>query len=342
MREISVEEGIKLFELQLMELADIANSIRKEKHPEGFVTFVIDRNINYTNICVCKCKFCAFYRDEEDPDAYVIDYDLLSKKIEETISLDGTQILLQGGLHPKLKIDYYEKFLKFIKSNYKIWIHGFSSPEIDHIAKVSGITAEETLDRLIDAGLDSIPGGGAELLVDVERSRVSPNKINSTRWLEIMEIAHKKGLRTTSTMMFKKSDTPSMIIEHLEKIRNLQAKTGGFTAFIPWPFQPNNTELGGDSVTAVEYLKVLAISRIFLNNIENIQVSWVTQGPKVGQVGLYFGGNDFGSLMIEENVVASCGVSYMISLEELVNNIEKAGFKAVQRDMLYNHLRYLS
>lgn len=339
MKVISFKDGIKLFDLNLLELAEIANDIRKTLHPEGVVTFVIDRNINYTNICVCKCKFCAFYRDKMDNDAYIIDYDTLSKKIEETIKLNGTQILLQGGLHPNLTIEFYEDMLKFIKKHYNIWVHGFSSPEIDHIGKVSNLTVEETLDRLIAAGLDSIPGGGAELLVDIERSRISPNKINSKRWLEIMEIAHKKGLKTTATMMFKKSDTPEMIIEHLDKIRNLQDKTGGFTAFIPWGFQPNNTELGGETITAVEYLKILAISRIYLHNIPNIQVSWVTNGEKIGQIGLFFGGNDFGSLMIEENVVAACGVSYTISLEDMIHNIKKAGFKPVQRDMLYNHIR---
>jgi len=207
---LSFDEGVKLFKYDLLELGEMANAIRNKKHPDDIVTFVIDRNINYTNVCVCKCKFCAFHRNENDPDAYVIDLNTLAKKIEETIALNGTQILLQGGLHPRLGIEYYEGILQFIKRNYNIWIHGFSSPEIDHIAKISGLSVEETLDRLIAAGLDSIPGGGAELLVDVERSRVSPNKINSTRWLEIMEIAHKKGLRTTATMMFKKSDTPEI------------------------------------------------------------------------------------------------------------------------------------
>lgn len=336
---ITFDEGVKLFHKDLLTLGELANSVKKTKHKDNIATFVIDRNINYTNICVCKCKFCAYYRNPTDPDAYVLDFDTLKKKIEETLLLNGTQILLQGGLHPDLKIDFYEEMLKFIKSNFNIWVHGFSSPEIDHIAKVSNLSVEETLDRLIKAGLDSIPGGGAELLVDVERARVSPNKINSDRWLEIMEIAHRKGLKTTATMMFKKTDTPEMIIEHLDKIRTLQSKTGGFTAFIPWPFQPNNTELGGEQVTAVEYLKVLAISRIYLENIDNIQVSWVTQGPKIGQIGLFFGGNDFGSLMIEENVVASCGVTYSISLDDLLHYIRKAGFTPAQRDMKYNILK---
>ncbi|MCX8083473.1 MAG: dehypoxanthine futalosine cyclase [Calditerrivibrio sp.] len=336
---LTFEDGIKLFEKDLLDLAEIANTIRKQKHPDGVVTFVIDRNINYTNICVCKCKFCAYYKDIQDKDAFVIDFDTLKKKIQETAELGGTQILLQGGLHPYLKIDFYEEMLRFIKSNFNIWIHGFSSPEIDHIAKISNLSIDETLDRLVKAGLDSIPGGGAELLVDQERSRISPYKIDSARWLGIMETAHKKGLKTTATMMFKKTDTPSMIIEHLTKIRDLQDKTGGFTAFIPWPFQPTNTELGGEKVSAVYYLKVLAISRIYLHNIDNIQVSWVTQGPDIGQIALYFGGNDFGSLMIEENVVAACGVSYTLSLEDILHFIKKAGFIPVQRDMRYNYIR---
>ncbi|MGA1845487.1 cyclic dehypoxanthinyl futalosine synthase [Deferribacter abyssi] len=336
---ISKTEAIKLFmNSDLLEIGNIANDIRKEIHPEGIVTFVIDRNINYTNICVCKCKFCAFYRNKDDKDAYVLDKETLKRKIEETKQLGGTQILLQGGLHPDLGIEFYEDMLMFIKDQ-NIWIHGFSPPEIIHISKMSGLTIEKTLERLIKAGLDSIPGGGAELLVDRERLRISPNKINSELWLKVMEIAHKLGLKTTATMMFKKGDNIDYILEHLDKIRELQDKTGGFTAFIPWPFQPDNTELGGEHVTAYEYLKVLALSRIYLDNIKNIQVSWVTQGPKIGQIGLYFGGNDFGSLMIEENVVAACGASYRISLEDMVYNIKRAGFIPAQRNMQYDILK---
>ncbi|BAI79523.1 conserved hypothetical protein [Deferribacter desulfuricans SSM1] len=338
-QRVSNSEAIDLFnKLDLLEIGKIANEIRKEKQPENIVTFVIDRNINYTNICICKCKFCAFYRDKEDEDAYVLDKDTLKRKIDETKELGGTQILLQGGLHPDFDITFYEDMLRFIKEQ-GIWIHGFSPPEIYHIAKMSGLSLKDTLKRLIDAGLDSIPGGGAELLVDSERTRISPNKINSNLWLEVMETAHNLGLRTTATMMFKKNDKIEYIIEHLEKIRNLQDKTGGFTAFIPWPFQPDNTELGGEHVTPYEYLKVLALSRIYLDNIDNIQVSWVTQGPKIGQIGLFFGGNDFGSLMIEENVVAACGATYRISLEDMIHNIQKAGFTPAQRDMEYNILR---
>lgn len=338
--KISRKEAIELFESSdLLTIGKIADDVRRKNHSDNKVTFVIDRNINYTNICYCQCRFCGFYKRENEDGAYVITDEDLFKKIDETIQLNGTQILLQGGLNKNLKIDYYENLLKKIKDRYDIWIHGFSPPEICHIADVSNMSVEDVLKRLIDSGLDSIPGGGAELLVDSERTRVSPNKINSHKWLDVMRKAHNLGLKTTATMMFKKNDPIEFILEHLQKIRDLQDETGGFTAFIPWPFQPLNTELGGDFVTATEYLKILALSRIFLYNIKNIQVSWVTQGPKIGQIGLFFGGNDFGSLMIEENVVAACGATYSITVEEIVNNIEKAGFKAAQRDMQYNILR---
>lgn len=337
---INHSEAIEIFKKSnLLEIGDMADSIRKKLHGDNVVTFVIDRNINYTNICTCRCKFCGFYRDSKDKDAYVITDEELYGKIEETIALNGTQILMQGGLNSDLDITYYENLLKRIKSRYNIWIHGFSPPEIDFMARTSGITLDETLKRLVDSGLDSIPGGGAELLVDAERVKISPNKINSEGWLDVMRKAHKLGLKTTATMMFKKNDSIEYILEHLDKIRRLQDETGGFTAFIPWPFQPVNTELGGESVTGVEYLKVLSLCRIYLDNIKNIQVSWVTQGPKIGQTGLYFGGNDFGSLMIEENVVAACGASYRMTVEEIVHNIKSAGFIPAQRDMRYNIIR---
>jgi cyclic dehypoxanthinyl futalosine synthase len=337
MERINNQEAIELYKnSNLLELGEIANNIRGKLHPKNIVTYVIDRNINYTNICSCKCKFCGFYRDIEDDEGYVIDFDLLSKKIQETIDLGGTQLLLQGGLHPELKIDFYENMFKFIKDNFDIWIHGLSAPEIVHIAKISDLDINTTLKRLIDAGLDSIPGAGAELLVDSERQKISPNKINSADWLKLMEIAHNEGLKTTATMMFKKTDPIEFIVEHLEKIRSLQDKTGGFTAFIPWAYQPDNTELGGEHATAVEYLKILAFCRIYLDNIKNIQVSWVTQGDKIGQTALYFGGNDFGSLMIEENVVAACGAIFKMTEDEIRYNITKAGFIPAQRDMEYN------
>ncbi|MEC9491459.1 cyclic dehypoxanthinyl futalosine synthase [Flexistipes sp.] len=340
MDRITAEEAKRLFERNdILQLGRLANEKKKHLHPGNYVTFVVDRNINYTNICTCKCKFCGFYKDKQENGAYLIDQDELAKKIEETTALDGTQILLQGGLHPGLDIQYYEELLGFIKKNFDIWIHGFSPPEIDHIAKLSSLTIEETFTRLKAAGLDSMPGGGAELLVDTERSRISPNKINSKQWLDIMRKAHSAGLRTSATMMFKKSDSVDNILEHLSKIRELQDETGGFTAFIPWPLQPDNTELDEEHSTAVDYLKVLALSRIFLDNVSNIQVSWVTQGEKIGQTGLFFGGNDFGSLMIEENVVAACGATYSMSIDSILHNIREAGFVPAQRDMEYNIIK---
>jgi len=342
LERLDFSEGVNLLEdTDFLQLGERADSFRKELHPENRVTFVIDRNINYSNICTCKCSFCAFYREKDAPDAYVMDKDTLKEKIEETKSLGGTQILLQGGLHPDMPISFYEDMLSFMKE-LGVWVHGFSAPEIYHIAKLSSMSVADTIKKLQGAGLDSIPGAGAELLVDAERRKISPNKISSEKWLSVMETAHGLGMKTTATMMFKKEDPAELIIEHLEKIRALQDKTGGFTAFIPWPFQPDNTELGGGHVTAVEYLRVLAVSRLYLDNVPNIQVSWVTQGPKVGQTALFFGGNDFGSLMIEENVVAACGASFRMSVEEIANTILEAGFKPAQRDMEYNILRYLS
>lgn len=338
-QRISREEALGLLEnADLYELAERADEIRAELHPEKTVTFVIDRNINYTNICTCRCSFCGFYKNAGEEGGYVLSKAELKQKIDETKALGGTQILLQGGLHPELGIEFYEDMLAFIKEQ-GVWLHAFSPPEVHHIASISRLTVDETIERLVKAGMDSIPGGGAELLVDSERLRISPNKILSAKWLEVMEKAHAKGLRTSATMMFKSDDGYDKIVEHFDKIRSLQDKTGGFTAFIPWPFQPDNTELGGDKTSPAEYLRIFALARIYLDNIKNLQVSWVTQGPKIGQTALRFGGNDFGSLMIEENVVASCGASFRMSVEEIVHNIERAGFKAAQRDMQYNIIR---
>ncbi len=337
----------------LLELGMKADEIRKKLQPEGVVTFVVDRNINYTNVCINKCRFCAFWRDEDSPDAYVLDRDLLFDKIEETIALGGTQILLQGGLHPSLDIDYYRELLRSIKERFDINIHGFSPPEICYIADSADITVPETLRLLNDAGLDSIPGGGAEILSDRVRDILSPKKIRSSRWLQVMENAHMLGMRTTATMMFGSVEKPEDIIIHLDSIRELQDRTGGFTAFIPWSFQPGNTDLSRGGVTphlqdsafgqggiypatAVDYLRVLALSRVYLDNVENIQASWVTQGLKLAQVALRFGANDFGSTMIEENVVASTGVSHTVSKEDIIHAIRSAGFKPAQRDTFYN------
>jgi len=308
------------------------------------VTFVVDRNINYTNVCINKCTFCAFYREAGSPDAYVLSRDELFGKIDETISLGGTQILIQGGLHPDLDMEYYIDLLQSIKARYTINVHGFSPPEISYLAEKHNLTIRETLMTLRLAGLDSIPGGGAEVLSDRVREILSPRKIKSSEWLKVMEEAHSIGMRTTATMMFGSVEGPEDIIEHLDAVRSLQDKTGGFTAFIPWSFQPGNTELIGrmktiSAATAVDYLRVLALSRIYLDNFINVQASWVTQGLKLAQVSLRFGANDFGSTMIEENVVKAAGVSYKVSKEDIIKAIQLAGFKAAQRDTYYGILR---
>ncbi|MBU3935967.1 MAG: dehypoxanthine futalosine cyclase, partial [Proteobacteria bacterium] len=311
---LTVDEGLMLAEEgDLYQLGFLANGIRRQRHPEPMVTYVIDRNINYTDICISACKFCAFFKPPEDPDGSVLSFAELAEKIEETKDLGGTQILLQGGLHPDKPLEFYEEMLGFIKS-YKIHIHGFSPPEICHFASLSGLSVREVLVRLQRAGLDSIPGGGAEILCDRVRQETAPRKCSTDDWLGVMEEAHGLGMRTTATMMFGHVETMAERIEHLARVRALQDKTGGFTAFIPWPFQPDNTALSHiPKTTAFAYLKMLALSRIFLDNIDNIQASWVTQGPKIAQLSLFFGANDFGSTMIEENVVAAAGVGFRLS-----------------------------
>ncbi len=323
----------------LHELGLLANSIRKIKHPSKKVTYVIDRNINYTDICISACKFCAFYKKPEDKKGSVLSFEELEEKIDETKKLGGTQILLQGGLHPELSIDFYEEMVAFIKSK-DIHLHGFSPPEIHHFAEVSGIAVQEVLDRLIRAGLDSIPGGGAEILTDRVRKLTAPLKCTADQWVKIMQTAHERGLRTTATMMFGHVENVTERLEHLRRLRELQDKTGGFTAFIPWPFQPDNTKLYDDGMSTKtgghEYLKMLALSRIYLDNFDNIQASWVTQGPKVAQLSLFFGANDFGSTMIEENVVAAAGVSFRLSEAEIRRLVKDAGFEPQQRLMDYS------
>lgn len=344
---ISRREALAMLrKADLLDLGRRADEVRKRLHPGGVVTFVVDRNINYTNVCINRCTFCAFWRQEGAADAYLLDRETLFQKIDETIAQAGTQILIQGGLHPALGIDYYVDLLSSIKGRYDISIHGFSPPEIAYIADSSDITVREALKILRSAGLDSVPGGGAEILSDRVREVVSPRKIRSSRWLKVMEEAHRLGMRTTATMMFGSIEGPEDIIEHLDAIRDLQDRTGGFTAFIPWSFQPGNTELkrkrrfrADHPATAVEYLTVLALSRLYLDNVPNIQASWVTQGLKTAQVALRFGANDFGSTMIEENVVASTGVSYRVSKEDIINAIKATGFAPAQRDTVYNILR---
>ncbi|NOY39499.1 MAG: dehypoxanthine futalosine cyclase [Nitrospirae bacterium] len=340
----------------LLELGRIADGIRKDLHPDGIVTFIVDRNINYTNACINKCRFCAFYRDPDSPEAYVLDEEQLFEKIRETIHQGGTQILIQGGLHPALELSFYTEMLKSIKKHFNINVHGFSPPEISYIAEKSGLTLRETLLTLKDAGLDSIPGGGAEILSDRVRKVLSPKKIRSSEWLEVMEEAHGLGIKSTATMMFGSIEGEEDIIEHLDAIRSLQDRTGGFTAFIPWSFQPGNTEIAKQEpdvnsqpatrnpqlipATAVDYLRILSLSRLYLDNIKNIQASWVTQGLKMAQAALRFGANDFGSTMIEENVVKAAGVSFRVTREDIINSISQTGFRPAQRDTRYNIIKH--
>ncbi len=322
----------------LYQLGFLANGIREKLHPEKHVTYVIDRNINYTDICVSACKFCAFFKAPEDKDGYLLSKMELAQKIQETQDLGGTQILLQGGLHPDLSLEYYEDMLRFMKET-GIHIHGFSPPEIYHFAELSKLPVSEVIKRLIAAGLDSIPGGGAEILSDRVRDSTAPRKCNADQWIEVMEEAHKQGLRTTATMMFGHVETNQERLEHLRRLRELQDRSKGFTAFIPWPFQPDNTALVEladiEKTTGYGYLRMLALSRIYLDNFENVQASWVTQGPKVAQLSLYFGANDFGSTMIEENVVAAAGISFRLSEQEIRRLVTDAGFEPRQRLMDY-------
>ncbi|MCC6590508.1 MAG: dehypoxanthine futalosine cyclase [Bryobacterales bacterium] len=315
-----------------------ADAIRRKFHPEGIVSYIIDRNINYTNVCTEYCSFCAFYRPVGHHEGYIQPFEVIHHKIQETLDLGGTGVLMQGGLHPDLKIDWYEDMLRSIKQRFKIHLHCFSAPEITNIAEVSGISLRDTIARLMDAGLDSIPGGGAEILDDAVRHRISRLKCSSQEWIDVHRTAHALGMRTTATMMFGCGETPEQRVNHLELVRQIQEDTGGFTAFIPWTFQRENTSLGRfvkEEATAVEYLKTLAVSRLYLDNIVNVQSSWVTQGLKVCQLGLRFGGNDVGSIMIEENVVSAAGAHNQASEEDLRRIIRDAGFVPKQRDTLY-------
>lgn len=320
----------------LHDLGELAHDIRLAKHPEPVVTYVADRNINYSNICSCGCRFCAFFKAPGQAGGYVIEHDELAEKIEETLALGGTQILMQGGHHPELPFSFYEELLQFIGSNYpSIHVHAFSPPEIFYFSKLYNMNVATIIERLRRAGLHSIPGGGAEILVNSVREQVSPNKCTADEWLDVMEEAHNQGIRTTATMMFGHEESVEDRIDHLLAIRDLQDRTRGFTAFIPWTFQPESTNIAARPATAPEYLRLLALSRIVLDNVENLQVSWVTMGPKIAQLALYFGGNDFGSLMIEENVVKAAGVSFRLTRQEIHRLIKRAGFRPVQRNMVY-------
>jgi cyclic dehypoxanthinyl futalosine synthase len=319
----------------LLELGMFADAVRWRLHPEPVVTYIIDRNINYTNVCTAQCAFCAFYRDLPSAEGYLLSKEQLAQKIEETIALGGRQILLQGGLHPDLGIEFYEELFRWIKGTYPIWIHGLSPAEVQHIRRVSKLGVEETVRRLIAAGLDSIPGGGAEVLSDRVRGVIGIAKGTTAEWLEVMEVAHRLGLRTTATMMFGHVETLEERVQHLLHLRDLQDRTRGFTAFIAWTFQPANTALAGDELTSFQYLRTLAVSRIVLDNFPSVQASWVTQGGKIGQVSLRFGANDFGSLMIEENVVSAAGAHFRLTEAEIARSIQEAGFIPKRRTMDY-------
>jgi cyclic dehypoxanthinyl futalosine synthase len=321
-------------------LGRMADAVRRRKHPGNLVTYIIDRNVNYTNVCVARCNFCAFYREVGHNEGYVLGFEEIFRKIEETRALGGVQLLLQGGHNPDLPLQWYEDLFRAIKQKFPDFkLHALSPPEVIHISRTSKLPPPEVIRRLIDAGLDSIPGGGAEILVDRVRKLLNCyNKATADEWLDVMRHAHQAGLRTTATMMYGTVEADEERLEHMLRLRALQDETGGFTAFITWSYQPDHTELAGREATGVEYLRTLAIARLVLDNFDNLQASWVTQGGKVGQLSLAFGANDMGSVMIEENVVRAAGASYCMDEVEIVRNVEDAGFVAKRRNMHYDIL----
>ena len=337
---ITPEEALELYRLPLEELGALADHRRKLALADAYggqgndvVTYIIDRNINYTNICNVYCKFCAFYRTEKEADSYVITHEEIDQKLDELTEAGGIQILMQGGHHPSLTIDWYTDLLSHIREKYPhVNIHGFSPPEFTHFADVFKMPLEEVIRRFKEAGLGSIPGGGGEILVDRVRSRIAPLKANSDQWLKVMEVAHRMGLNSSATMMFGHVETLEERIEHLGRLRRQQDETGGFTAFICWTFQAENTKLRAEPVGSAEYLRMQALSRIFLDNIVNVQSSWVTQGPKIGQVALRYGANDFGSVMMEENVVSKAGTSFRLQAQEIETLIREAGYTPRRRN----------
>ena len=340
---ITAEEALELYQLPLQELGALADHRRKlakmdayDERGNEIVTYIVERNINYTNVCNVYCKFCAFYRTERDSDHYVLGHEQIDQKIDELVSIGGIQILMQGGHHPKLGIDYYLDLLSHLREKYpQVNIHAFSPPEFNHFAEVFRMPLREVIVRFKEAGLGSIPGGGGEILVDRVRNRIAPLKCNTAQWLKVMEIAHAEGLRSSATMMFGHVETIADRIEHLERLRELQDRTGGFTAFICWTFQPENVVLKATPVGSAEYLRTQALARIYLDNIENLQSSWVTQGPRIGQIALRFGANDYGSVMMEENVVSSAGTTFRLTREEMERLISDAGYEPRARNNHY-------
>jgi len=337
---LTLEDGLALYECNdLIKLGAAAKEITTRLHPENMATFVINRNINYTNVCDTYCRFCAFYRTEKDADAYVLSDDVIFKKIQETVDLGGTEILMQGGTHPGLPFSYYTDLLRKIKSRFDITMHSFSAAEIWKMVEVSGLPLEQVLRELRDAGLDSLPGGGAEILDDRTRMRISRLKESWEKWMEVHHVAQTLGMNTTATMVIGFGESIEERLLHFLRVRDQQDKTGRFTAFISWTFQPDNTNLKGERATAVEYLKNTAISRLMVDNVKNFQASWVTMGPKIGQMALEFGCNDMGSTMIEENVVSAAGAHNRMNTDDLVRVIRDAGRIPAQRDTQYNILK---
>ena len=336
---INFDEGVELLmHGDLLELGKSADKICREKFGD-VTTFIIDRNINYTNICKNECKFCAFWRRKNQTGAYVLSHEEILEKVRETVDAGGTQVMIQGGLHPDLPIDYYEKMLRLIKKNFNVTIHSFTATEILHFAQMTGLSILDTLKRLQAAGLDSLPGGGAEILVDEVRKKISPKKIITDDWLKVMRLAHSIGMKSTATMVIGFGESPSHRVEHMEKIRRLQDETGGFRAFITWTYQPKNTALGGEKINSWDYMKTLAVTRIYLDNIAHIQGSWVTQGERIGQLTLGFGADDLGSIMLEENVVRAAGTAFEMSANKMVNLIRGAGKIPAQRNTRYEILK---
>ncbi len=337
---LSEKESLELLQQgDILALGQAANALRQKMHPGREVTFIVDRNINYSNVCVNECRFCAFFRPQGHKDAYVLPLPVILDKIQETVDAGGTQVMIQGGLHPELDLDYYLSMLRAIKKRFVISIHSFTATEILYFARQAGRSVRDTLLLLQDAGLDSLPGGGAEILVDRVRKQVSPKKIMTDDWLYVMECAHSIGMETTATMVIGLGETMAERIEHMERIRSLQEKTGGFRAFITWSYQPGNTQLGGKTTSSWDYLRTLALSRLYMENVQHIQGSWVTQGERIGQLTLAFGADDLGSIMLEENVVRAAGTSYEMSIDKMVQTIEGSGFRAAQRDTKYKVIR---
>lgn len=344
-RRLTFEEGLTIYrEAPLIDLGWAANEARRRFHPDDEpITFVVDRNVNYTNVCDAYCSFCAFYAPPGSKKGYVLPYETIKEKVDELVSLGGTQLLLQGGHNPDLGIEYYEELIGRLRSDFPgLTLHALSPSEIDHITRVSKLSLAETLERLIAAGLSSIPGGGAEILTDRVKELISPLKMPASRWLEVMEAAHNRGLKTSATMMYGSLDTLEDRIEHLIRLRDLQDRTGGFTAFIAWSFQPGSTPLAKKVErlsTAPEYLRTVAVSRLMLDNVRNVQTSWVTQGAALGQAAFAFGANDFGGTMLEENVVSAAGTYHHVTLKNMLDCIHAAGRDAAQRDTQYNIIK---